>query len=356
MNSNSSKTAAKAPQTLLVKRGLVTGLDVGGTKVHILDSETTNLHRYATADYPDLYAVLDDYFLKSGTRPEKIVAAIAGPRDEKTGDVQFTTVPWPTFKPREAERRYPGTTFATRHDMGAVAAGMVYVPGLDLIELKAGKPAEYGPKIAITISTGVGLCVAIWDAERSGYLFFSGESGHMGFQPYTEAEHRHLAHIFTKYDHPSIELAISGKYGMEHWIEHSPELKRAAQLDKALQTVRAAGQPIGAVLLEFAKHSQGPDQVAAAAILGHMGGLVGNVLADYALIYRSTGGIYLTGSVALGLGEYWAEHTPFLKAFARHGTADHAPWIDEMLGAMPIYLMSDPNIGVAGALALAKRQ
>lgn len=349
------KQSASNPQTLPVKPGLVAGLDVGGTKVHILDSGSTNLHRYPTSDHADLYEVLDDYFMKSGQRPEKIVAAIAGPRDEKTGNVRMTTLSWPTFKPKDAERRYPGTSFSTLHDMGAVAAGMTYVPGLDVVELKKGKPAEGGPKLAITISTGVGLCIAVWEAEQERYFFFSGEGGHVGFQPYTEAEYRHLAHIYTKYDHPSVELAISGKYGMESWIEHSPELQKAPHLHESLQKANKTDQPIGAVLLEFAKHGHGEDQVAAAAILGHMGSLVGNVLADYALVYRSTGGIYLTGSVALGLGEYWAEHTGFVKAFVRHGTEDHARWMEDMLGTMPIYLMTDPNIGVAGALAVAGR-
>jgi glucokinase len=338
-----------------VKKGLITGVDIGGTKTHIIDTESTNLHRYNTSDYSDVYAILDEYFYKIEARPERVAVAMAGPRDDATGNIKLTNLDWPVFSPKDAAERYSGTIFSTLHDMGAVAAGVVYAPGLDLIQLKKGIPANFGPKLAVTISTGVGLCVAAWNAESDKYFFFSGEGGHVGFQPYNEAEYRHLAHIFTKYDHPSVELAISGKHGVESWLEHSPELNDAPDLKNSVISAVNNNQPAGAILLENAKHGEGSNQSAAIAILDHMGTLLGNVLADYALAYRATGGIYVTGSVALGLAEYWAENTNFIKAFVRHGTADHAPWLEDMLGNMPIYLLSDPHIAVAGALAVAKR-
>ncbi len=37
----------------------IAGIDVGGTKVHIMDTLSTNLHRYMTGAFPDLYGVLD---------------------------------------------------------------------------------------------------------------------------------------------------------------------------------------------------------------------------------------------------------------------------------------------------------
>ena len=340
---------------LPVKKGLIAGIDAGGTKVSILDTLSTKLHRYPAANYPDLYTLLDEYFASLQARPERIAIAMAGPRDDATGDVYPSNVAWPVFSLAETAKRYPGTAIQTMHDLASVAAGVVYMPGLDLIPLKKGKPVERGPKTAITISTGVGLCVATWDISSKRYYFFSGEPGHIGFQPYTEAERRHLAYIFTEYDHPSIELAISGKHGIMNWLKHSPELQEASELAAAIKHAVNSDQPTGAVLYEYAKHGSGVSKKAAAAILDNMGTLVGNVLADYALAYRSTGGIYLTGSVSMGLAEYWAEHTGFAKAFVRSGSEDHASWKKDMLSGIPIYLIGDQNIGVAGAFEIAKR-
>jgi glucokinase len=337
-----------------VNDNFVAGIDAGGTKVLIVDSISSNLHRFTAPNYPDLNAVLEEYFQKAKSRPRRVVIAMAGPRDDETGDVRPTNIDWPIFSPSEAARRFPGTEFITMHDLAGAAAGALHVSSINLRELKAGKAKNGGPVIAVAISTGVGVCVAIWDAPTKRRIFFSGEPGHVGFQPYTEAERRHLAHLFTKYDHPSVELAISGKFGVESWLEHSPELKSAPKLKAALDRALADDRPAGAVLLEFATEGASADQDAAHSILNNMGALVGNVLADYALTFRSTGGIYLTGSMALGLSEYWAEHTDFAKAFVRHGTPEHAPWKKELLGDIPIQLLVDPHITAIGALSLAK--
>ncbi len=339
---------------LEVNDKFVAGMDAGGTKVSILDTISSNLHRFPAPKYTDMYAVLEDYFKSVQARPRKVVIAIGGLRDDETGDVQVTNVDWPIFSPGEAERRYPGTKFETVHDLAGTAAGAIYASSMNLKQLKVGEAKANGPIIAVTIGTGVGICTVITDPKTKQRIFFSGEGGHIGFQPYNDAEWRHLAHLYKKHDHPSIELAINGKHGMNAWVEHSPELQSAPELKASLDRAVDEDRPIGAVLVEFATEGSGKNMQAAHDILNNMGTLVGNVLADYALAYRSTGGIYLTGSVSLGLAEYWAENTGLVKAFSRRGTPDHASWMEGMLHDVPIYLLTDPHVSAAGAMALAK--
>ncbi len=339
---------------LKVDENFVAGVDAGGTKVLIVDTVSSNIHRFDAPKYPNLIAVFEEYFIKTDNRPRKIAIAMAGPRDDETGNVTPTNIDWPVFSPSEAEKHFPGTVFETYHDLAGAAAGALHASSIDLKQLKPGIPAPKGPAISVAISTGVGVCAAVWDARSKRRIFFSGELGHIGFQPYTEAEHRHLKHLFTKFDHPSVELAISGKHGIESWLEHSPELNDAQDLRVAIERADTSGRPAGAVLMEFATEGTGANCAAAKAILKNMGNLVGSVLADFAFAYRATGGIYLTGSVSLGLGEYWAANTDFAKTFVRHGTKDHASWKEPMLSAIPIYLLTDPNITAHGALALAK--
>ncbi len=340
--------------SLAVHSDFVTGMDAGGTKILAVDNRSLTTHRFPSQDYTDMYTVLEAYFTAAQARPRRVVIAMAGPRDDETGDVHPTNLSWPVFSPNEAARRYPGTEFITVHDLAGAAAGALHATSIDLHTLKSGKAVNNGPIITVTISTGVGICTAIWDAKAKRRVLFSGEGGHIGFQPRNEAERRHLAHIHTKHAYPSVELAISGKHGIESWIEHSPELTDAHKLKAALDRAIEAGRPAGAVLLEFATEGSGADRDAAHNVLANIGVLVGNVLADLALAYRSTGGIYLTGSVALGLGEYWAEQTDFTKTFVRHGTPEHAAWLEPMLDAIPIYLITNPEVGAAGALVLAK--
>lgn len=332
----------------------VAGLDAGGTKTVILDSLSPKLHHYQTNDFKDLESLLEDYFEKSGGRPKKMVVALAGPRNDSNGEIKMTNCPWPVFNPQKASKRFPGTTFVTTNDMVATSAGAVNASSMDLKLLKPGKASPIGSKVTVTISTGVGTCIAAWDERTKRYVFVPGEGGHAGFQPYNEAEQRHLAHIFTKYEHPSVELAISGKFGMQHWIEHSPEVQEVPELASALERALKEGRPIGAVLMEFADSGTGAAKTAAHNMLDHMGRLVGNALADLALVAKASGGIYLTGSVSFNLGEYWAEKTGMNAAFVRRGTPEHSPWLEEVLSNIPIYLITDPYVAAKGALALAQ--
>jgi glucokinase len=332
---------------------IITGIDVGGTKVHILDSASGSIRHYVTTDYPDLYAILDDYFGQLPHRPTRVAIAMAGPRDEHNGEVKMTNVDWPSFNPVEAGSRYPGTAFDTYNDMTATTAGVATSASTNFKLLKDGVAVPAGNKAVITISTGVGAGVAVWDRGLERYTFMETEFGHSGFQPYGEMQQSFLAFLFTKYSDPSWELALSGKYGVDNWLEFLAKKLHAPELGGALERADANNRPKGAVLLQYALEDSGANQKVAHQILDYMACLTANALADMALTYKATGGIYLTGSVSLALAEYWAERTDFKQAFVRRGTADHAVWLEQYLNQVPIYLVTDPHIAATGALNLA---
>ncbi|MEK7153238.1 MAG: glucokinase, partial [Patescibacteria group bacterium] len=288
------------PQTLKPRNDFVVGIDVGGTKVLVRDTLSTNLHRYPTDGFPDLPSLLDMYFAKMQAYPRRITIAMAGPRDDVTGEVKMTNSPWPPFSPQQAAQRYPSVSFETTNDMVAAAAGVLHATGIDLATLKPGTPTATGTKFVLTISTGVGGCAAVWDERTKRHVFTPCEPGHIGFQPYTKKQKEYLEHLFKKYDYPSVEHAISGKHGMENWVDHILTEFDAPALTRAIKRAEKNDRPLGAVLLEFATEGSGNDKESARVILGHMGTLVGNVLANYALAYKATGGIYLIGSVSVG--------------------------------------------------------
>jgi glucokinase len=79
--------------------------------------------------------------------------------------------------------------------------------------------------------------------------------------------------------------------------------------------------------------------------------MLGSVIRDHAIAFKATGGVYLTGSIAMALSEYFAEKTNFMERFARPGAQ-----ADEWVEKIPIYLVTNPQVAVVGALALAKEQ
>lgn len=333
---------------LPIQEKLITGIDVGGTKVHIADTISTTVRRYSTPDYPSMDAVLDDYFQTMGARPSSVAIGMAGPRDDETGEISLTNTAWPAFNPKDASEKY-GIGFETANDMVATAAGVLQETGIDLLPLKSGTTASTGTKLVLALSTGIGAAATVWDSHSKRYVILATEGGHIGFQPKTEEEAQYLAHLHTKYPHPSAEFALSGKHGIENLVDHSLDLLATDNLDHSIAKAREENRPVGGVLLGYATEGQGVDQEAAAIILSRLGAMIGSVVRDLTCAYKATGGVYLTGSVALALGEYFAENTEFNNRFIRQG-AVHDSWLEKV----PIHLVTDPNVAVVGALALAR--
>jgi len=331
-----------------LRHDLLTGIDVGGTKVDVVDTATSTIRRYATADYSSLPAMLEAYFGEVGARPAAIAVGMAGPRDDDTGEIKLTNLHWPPFDPSEAGKLY-GIKFLTANDMVVTTAGVLDAATVDTAPLKPGTPARTGTKLVVTISTGIGVAAAAWDARAGRYVIIPGEGGHIGFQPKTAEESAYLAYLHAKYPHASAELALGGKHGIGNLVDHVLVSSSARKLSEAVAAARATGRPLGGVLLAFVAEGEGADRSAAEQILQRMGAMIGSVLRDLAVAYMATGGIYLTGSIALTMGEYLAEHTALRDRFVRPGAAH-----DNRLEHVPISLLTDPHIAARGALALAK--
>ena len=341
-------TLPKAFNLPAINEQLVTGVDVGGTKVHILDTVSTAIHRYSTNDYPSMDAVLENYFTKMGARPKALAVGMAGPRDDETGEVKMTNCNWPAFNPGDAEGIY-GIPFSTANDMVATTAGVLHETGIDLLSLKSGTPTMTGTKLVIALSTGVGAAAAVWDSRSNRHVILAGEGGHIGFQPKDEEEMQYLSYLHKKYPHASAELALSGKHGIDNLVDHTLENREQSDIARAIDRARVDNRPVGSVLMEYATVGNGIDKEVARKILRHLGAMVGSVVRDLTVAYKATGGVYLTGSVALALGEYFASDTEFKDRFVRRG-AVHDTWLEKV----PIDLVTDPNVAAVGALALAK--
>jgi glucokinase len=341
---------------LPIQENLRVGIDVGGTKTDIVDTLSSVVMRFDTASYGCLDDVIDEYCRAKGARPDKVFVGWAGPRNDDTGEMELTNGDWPNFNPHDAAVKY-GIEFETALDMVTIAEGVLHTTSIDLAPLKAGTPTRTGTKLVAAISTGVGSAAITYSRRFERYdAVVDGLGGHAGFQPKNDNEHEYLRYLLTQNPHASTERALSGKHGIDNMIDHWLDDKEAPHLATAIKGARQENRraeeevrPVGAVLLDFATQGKGRDHVVAQSILRNMGAMLGSVLRDWTLNYHATGGVYLTGSVALALGEYLAQNTGMNDRFVISG-----PEKDTWLEAVPINLVTDPHIAVIGALALAK--
>ena len=344
-------------EPLAVIEDFFTGIDVGASKIDIADTLSPTVRRFRTATYGSTEEVLDYYIQTEQVVPKAIVIGMPGARDDETGVVTPTNneeIQWPAFDPQVASDRY-GTKIATKNDMEVAAAGVLEETAEDWEQIKPGEVAETGTKLIGTHSSGIGTSAAIWDRRSERFVIMPAEGGHIGWQPKNEWEIGYLRDLNRHYPHASAESSLSGLHGIDNLVSYifsqaDGSVSYANALGEAIVEDRRAGSPVGATLLEFAtKGDDDANQDTAQTILRHFGEMTGSALRDLAVATKATGGVYMTGSVALGMYEYLAENTKFSQRFVREG-APHAKWLEKV----PISLIIDPHVAAIGALALAR--
>lgn len=309
------------------------GLDIGGTQVRAMDSVGA-LHEYRSPEFRSVAGIIARTVISNGQRPGKIVLAPAGPR-VAPGVARMTNLDWPLIDEDELEGYLGGETrVQVVNDMAAKAAGASVAESVPLCGTFSTLGLEDEPKLVTTVSTGVGD--AVWTPD--GIL--SGEGGHATWQPEDQLAWSYLRFLQKKYGRRvSVEHAISGKYGLPNLIEYfvrGESVLRPRCIDD-----------INRYITERAMAEAGPcrDMMRIhAAILGQH--LRNRVLAA-PICY---GGIYLTGGVmsaeCVQSGWYTAElNSAFLAVGAEHA--------ETIVAKIPVILVTDPDLGVKGALQLA---
>ncbi len=344
-------TAQSVILTFPLKGNVVGGLDVGGTKVDVLFTDVSTGRivfraRYRSSDFVSLDALLDQIISDLGYRPGRIVMAIAGPR-QSNGDVQMTNTDWPIIDVRKTIAR-TGIRIETVNDMVGTVSGLGVLNLSKQTMLKRGSVDPDGPKLGITVSTGVGDGIIL-----SNGTSIPGEAGHATWQPQSPLEFRYLQWLQNKYDTSTItvELAISGDHGFpslyQFLIEDGWGSELLTETRNNIANYVRAGEGYGPGITEGAiagdKFSMKAMEI--------FGSILGQHTRNRAVSTLPTGGIFFVGSVmqAPGVTQYVIRHTPFLETFLAEG-AKHI----DLLRRIPIFTVTDKSVAVKGTLELAK--
>ncbi|MDR1995987.1 glucokinase [Azonexus sp.] len=302
---------------------MLLGGDLGGTKTLLAladaDGHIVRQRRYASADYPDFADLLAD-FLSGDSDIAAACFGIAGPTDGQTA--QLTYLPW-QLSAADLGRRYGIARVALINDFAAAAHGLSHVAPEHLIALQTGSPDAAAPRLVLGAGTGLGVAGLL--PENGGFRVVPGEGGHLGFAPQTPEQGELWRWLLAQHGRATTEDIVSG-----------PGLARVyAFLGGPPATPEAIGNAA----------CRGGDARAHAALqlwLACLGAFAG----DLALHWLARGGVYLAGGIAARLLPQ-VDCAPLLAAF--HAKREHA----ELMPAMPLYLVTDAEIGLRGALALA---
>lgn len=278
---DSQTTIAASTQ---VFKGLVG--DIGGTNARFAIAERsagdTRLHdfkSYETDDYPDLYAVIADYFKQIGGRPELdfAVVAVAGP--VVNGAIKFTNLDWLVTEVELAK-----CTAAKKarliNDYAALAYALPHLKEADCKTI--GKVSQGTGQTYAVMGAGTGFGASVLVGGPYGPYCLSTESGHASWAPVNDFEGEIHKFLRKKYGRVTIEMVLSG-----------PGLVNLYQAISFVRGERALEMTPAQIT-----HLEGDDAQGCRYTVEAFLDILASVTGDMALYHGATAGMFIAGGIA----------------------------------------------------------
>lgn len=310
--------------------------DIGGTNGRfalVRDGRIGDRREYRNAEFKDLPSLLARYFADVGIAGDTIEAAclaVAAPIGED-GDAAFTNAPWKvSARGLEKALKVPRVTLI--NDFAAQAYGIEQLGAKDVVSL-VGTPdaaSTRSPRVVLGPGTGLGCAALVPSIAKDGSsVAVTSEGGHMGFAVSNAEDLKVFNVAYAKYGRTSWERVCCGS-GLA--LIHT-----ALWPDDALKGV-ADGDPS-----EVVRQAHADPASHGAASVRQFSGMLGSFAGDLALVFRGTGGVYLTGGVLVHLGESF-DTAAFLERFVDKGR--YREWL-QALGVHRILADDVPLRGCA---------
>ena len=187
-------------------------------------------------------------------------------------------------------------------------------------------PDAGAPKIVLGPGTGFGAA-ALLPEPGGGWRAVCGEAGHMTLAAANETEAMLLAEFRQEFGHVSVERIVSGA-GLALLYRAVSEVGSPAPAPEEVTARAAAGEPL------------------AKAVIGHFTRFLATAASDLALVFATTGGIYLSGGILPRLGPRFVR-AAYLDRFADKGR------FRDFLSAIPSAIVTHPAPALVGLAAAA---
>ncbi len=345
--------------------------DIGGTKtwLQIADYSPKSLakhlpvknnftvlfeRRYVSAQHASFDILLQEFLQvaqQEGLPPAtqgcigvagRVVNSLTG---NDTADV--TNLPWQLDAQQLATQHQLRRLYLI-NDFQAIAFGLEMLAVDETVLLqKGGEPTSetIAPKIVIGAGTGLGQALLVWRGrvDDGYYEVISSEGGHADFAPGSDEQRDLLSFLAKRQVRVSVEDVLSGR-GLVNIYDYLAD-KHPTEVSETLNTAMATSDAAAAV---------------GEAGLSAVGSLAGRALdlfvavygvqaGNFALTCLATGGVYIAGGIAAKIQDCFARET-FLAAFQDKGP------MQQMMKAIPVRLVLNPQVGLKGAALVAGRQ
>jgi glucokinase len=265
--------------------------DIGGTntRVALADGATVRLdsiRRFPNADYQargqDIAHVLKDYLAQTGTSVSGVCVAAAGPVQD--GVATMTNLDW-VMDAAKLSGATGAQKVAILNDLQAQGQALGHIPAANLRRVIDGPAKPGAPMLVVGLGTGVNAAPV--HPGPQGRVVPPSECGHVNMPVRTEEDFRLLRFIEARLladgdaPHAGVEEVLAGRglANLHAFAAHEaghPATLTSAEVLAAL----GLGDPVAAHAARLYVH------------------ILGQMLADLALIHLPYGGIYLIGGMS----------------------------------------------------------
>lgn len=321
----------------------VLAADIGGTKTllrlaRLAPDDTHTLYtvhqaNYASAAYADFTLLLEDFLAGCGARPDTIGLAIAGPVNGQAPrqHARLTNLPWQLDSAQLARHFSARVLFI--NDFQAIGHGIPLLESARLTTLHAATRQAGAP--AVVLGAGTGLGVALLLPCDGQYVVLPTEAGHMDFAPGNALQDGLLAFLRRELGHVSWERVLSGP-GLANMYRYLLSCNADADEENLL----AQADPPAAIA--------GSMSPLARSAMEQFVQIYGAMAGNLALACLARGGVYLAGGIAAKILPQLAQGG-FVSAYLNKGR------MQKVVADIPVHVVTDPEVGLLGALALASR-
>jgi glucokinase len=319
--------------------------DIGGTnsRLAIFDQQCNKRHEETVknAGRTGLVEIVRQFLaaMPGELHPiDRACFGVAGPVNQ--GRVKLTNLMWELDeRTLAAELKIP--TVALINDLVAHAEGIELLRPGQIETIHAGEPVAQGNRAVIAAGTGLGEAGLVWDRHVGGYRAFASEGGHCDFAPREEIDVALMRYVQQTKGVATWERVLSGP-GLRRIYDFllTPEqLGPAAALDEK--------DPTPEQIADAARAGTNRAAVTAAELFTRF---YGSESGNLALKLLATGGIYLSGGIAINsLDEL--RSPVFMDALHTKGPDKLRP----VLAKMPVYVVTYEKCALVGAANYARR-
>ncbi|MCL7744065.1 glucokinase [Guyparkeria hydrothermalis] len=326
--------------------------DIGGTRSRLVlyppGEEGAGVERTLDSrEYNDFASLLQAFLDEvQASRFDGISAAAFGVAGPVRGDgdearVQATNLPW-TLSAAELSAVLGGARVRLANDLIAVGMGALASPVDRRVNLNPEAATDAGHAAVIAPGTGLGEAIFFDDGERHRPM--PSEGGHCDFAPNDDREAALLTFLRGRFGgHVSYERILSGD-GFSSLYAFARQSGLGRPTADADQRLAEASDP-NALITRWA--SRGEDECAMIACR-MFARILGAEAGNLALKTLPVGGVFLAGAIV-------GHILPFLRDYTLEGFLDKGRFAT-MLGRMPLWVVPDGSLGLAGARRLAEEQ